>query len=107
MPLKIQDPAALGAAASIGGAVPVGYIRNFVAAGAYNNTPDPILLTIYLVPKGGVPDASNKLLERSIPGRKTDMCQELIGRGLNAEGTLQVGGAGLTFGFTAIDTIMG
>lgn len=107
MAITIQDPVTLAALAAIGGVIPAGVTRNFKAVGAHNPTGAPIVLTVHLVPLNGAADNSNKLFSRSVPAGLTDMCQELIGRGLKTGGQLFVNGAGLTFGFTAIDTITG
>lgn len=105
--ITILDSSQLAALAAIGGVVPAGVKRNYKAVGAHNDTAAAVTLTVHLVPTGGIADNSNRIINRLVPVDKTDMCPELVGRGLNAGGTLYVGGAGLNFGYTAIDTITG
>jgi hypothetical protein len=107
MPINILDSIQLAALAAVGGAVPEGVIRTYKAAGAHNDTGAPVMLTMHLVPKDGAPDASNRIIYRSVPDGETDLCPELIGRGLRTGGKLHVGGVGLGFGATSIDTITG
>lgn len=108
MPITIVDPIQLTAGLGIAGPVIAdGSSRVFKAAGAHNDTGATVTLTVHLVPKGGNPDTSNRLISRAVANNKTDMCPELLGRGLSSGGTLQVSGAGLNFGYTAIDTITG
>jgi hypothetical protein len=105
--LIVKDSATLAGVAAIDTAVASGVIRTYRSAGAHNPTGGTLTLTVHLVPAGGVADNSNRIINRAVPAGKTDLCPELVGRGLNAGGILQAGGAGLNFGYTAVDTITG
>ncbi len=106
--LYIKDDSALtGTAVQQGAIVATGTIRVFRALGAHNDTGATVTLKAYLVAEGGsADDALNLTIERAVPTGKTDECKELIGRGLNAGGKLMVLGLNMTFGYTAIDTII-
>jgi hypothetical protein len=110
MAITIQDPIKVVGTDPmlIGNAVPEGVIRNFKAVGINNPTGAAISCSVYLVPKGTNPDGTvNQVISRTILPNKTDMCCELLARGLNAGGRLFVLGAGLTVGYTSIDTVLG
>lgn len=103
--ITVLDPVTVGVPAAIGGIIPDGIQRNYKSAGVNNPTGAPITLIVHLVAKNKVADTSNIIIDRAVPAGKTDMCPELIGRGLNAGGSLWVEGNGLTAGYTAIDTV--
>lgn len=104
--INVKDPSTLGALAMFDGAIPEGVVRNYRAAGAHNPTNGTITLKVYLVPKNGVANDGTLILNRAVQPHKTDICVELIGRGLNAGGSLWIDGTGLTFGYTSLDTIV-
>lgn len=106
--ITIQDQIDIGASVTtVGNAVPAGMQRKFTAFGAHNDSGSAVILKVYLVPTSGSAANPNLLINRAVPAGKTDTCPELMGRGLNSGGTLQVEGAGLNVGWTAIDTIIG
>jgi len=105
MAITIKEPTVLAAIAAIGEVMPVGTSRVYTAAGAHNPTGAPVTLTVHLVPANGAPADSNRILNRNVAAGKTDLCLELIGRGLPAGSQLYAGGAGINFGYTAVDTV--
>ena len=97
--ITIQDPVVLGAAlATIGGTVPNGVQRVFRAVGVRNPTAGTLTLVVTL--------AGTEIINRPVLAGKTDLCPELIGRGLNGGSNLQMSGASLTAGFTSLDTLI-
>lgn len=108
MSLTIIDAVALAAGTTlVGAAIPSGIQRIYRSVGVHNGSGAPVVLKAWLVSASALADATTEVINRSIPAGKTDMCPELIGRGLNAGGTLQMSGAGLSAGLTAIDNIIG
>lgn len=107
MTISILNPSLLTALNQIGSNVPEGTQRIFRAVGVHNSTEANIMLTLYLVPVGEVADLSNRIIHRLVLAGKTDMCPELIGRGLNIDGSLWGSGVGLTVGYTTTDNILG
>lgn len=108
MPIAIIDSTELsGSLTQLGETIPNGIIRVFKAMGAHNDTGGTVTLTVHLVPNGGVADSTNRFINRPVVNGVTDLCPELIGRGLKEGGKLFVSGLGLNMGGTAIDTILG
>lgn len=107
--IYIHDGALLGAAAAVqGNAVPALTKRVLVAAALVNTTAAAVPATVYLVPPNGAPGAGNALISaRAIAPGETYFCPELVNQGLNAGGSVQALGAGLTFKYTAKDIING
>lgn len=105
----IFDGAVLtGAAAAQGAAVGALTRRIFTAAALVNTTGAAVAATVYLVPSGGTAGAANALISaRAIAPGETYFCPELVNQGLNAGGTVQALGAGLTFKYAAKDIING
>lgn len=107
MPLTIQDNIPLTAALdAIGGTVTVGVQRIFKAVGVHNPTGLPVPLLVYLVPFGEVAGDDYLVIDRPVLANKSDLCLQLIGRGLNGGGTLMVSADGCNIGFTSIDTVI-
>lgn len=105
MTIIVENQSTLGAAPdTVGAAVPVGTQRIFKAVGVHNPTAGVVTFKAYLVPSGGTADSSNRVIDRTVGIGKTDLCPELIGRGLAAAGTLQMDAVACTAGFTAIDS---
>jgi hypothetical protein len=104
--ITIHDPQLLPADITIvGGGIPDGLQRVFRSVGVHNPTAAPITLQVWLLAVGGI--TPFKIINRPVLPNRTDMCPELIGRGLNAGGVLQMQCEGATVGFTSIDTITG
>lgn len=103
----IFDGGSLGAAAAVqGGVVPALTRRVIKAATLINTTGAPIAATVYLVPSGGAVGAANTLISaRSIAAGESYPCGELLGQGLNAGGSVQALGNGLTFKYTGVDFV--
>lgn len=101
----VHDGSALAAAAAVQGiAVPALTKRIIRAATLCNSTAAAIAASVYLVPAGGNPDASNILISaRTIAPGESYFCPELVNQGLNPGGSVQALGAGLTFKYTAND----
>lgn len=101
----IHDAGTLGAAAAIqGAAVPDLTKRIIRAATIANPTGGPVAAYVYLVPKGGAPDASNVMIvARTIAAGESYPCQEIVNQGLNAGGSVQAFGTGLVFKYAATD----
>lgn len=101
------DPATLtGAAAIQGAAVPPLTTRLIKSATIVNPTGAPIPATVHLVPAGDAAGPGNALIvARAIAAGETYPCPELITAGLNAGGSVQALGAGLTFKYTATDFV--
>jgi hypothetical protein len=101
----IHDGATLGAAAAVqGAAVPLLTKRLIRAATITNTTAAPVAASVYLVPSGGAPDATNAMISaRTLSPGESYPCPELVNQGLNPGGSVQALGAGLTFKYTATD----
>lgn len=101
----IHDGSTLAAAAAVQGtAVPDLTKRLIRAATICNSTAAPLPASVYLVPKGGAPDASNVMISaRTVAPGESYPCPEVVNQGLNAGGSVQALGAGLTFKYTATD----
>lgn len=105
----VHDGAVLTAAATVQGAE-VGALttRVITAAALVNTTAAAVAATVYLVPKDGAPGAANALISaRAIGPGETYFCPELINQGLNAGGTVQALGAGVSFKYAAKDITNG
>ena len=62
-----------------------------------NSTGGAVNLTLYLVPSGGSPDATNILISaRSVAAGGVDRCPEVVNQVLEAGATLQALGNGMT-----------
>lgn len=101
----IYDGGTLAAAAAVqGAAVPDLTKRVIRAAAIVNTTAAPIAATVYLVPKDAAAGAANAIISaRTIAAGETYPCPELVNQGLNAGGTVQALGNGLTFKYAATD----
>lgn len=103
----IHDGSTLSAAAAVqGAAVPALTKRLIRAASICNSTAAVVSASVYLVPAGGAPDATNIMISlRPIAAFDSYPCGELVNQGLNAGGSVQALGAGLTFKYTATDIV--
>jgi hypothetical protein len=102
----IFDGGLLTAAAEVQGTTVPNLTKRLIRAAVLcNSTGAPVPATVYLVPAGGVPGTDNMVISAlPIPdGPPAYPCPELINLGLNAGGTLQAFGDGLTFHYTATD----
>ena len=107
MATTIQDNVLLAAGnIVVGGPVPSGLQRIYTAVSVRNPTGASITLTLHLVPDGAAASATNTIFSRPVLAGKTDVCLQVIGRGLNANGTLVINAPACTVGYTAIDTIV-
>lgn len=103
----IHDGNTLTTAATVqGSAVAVSTKRIIRAAILCNSTAAPITASAWLVPSGGTGDATNIMIStHALAPGETYPCPELVNQGLNAGGTVQALGLGLTFKYTAVDFI--
>jgi len=103
----VHDGSTLAAAAAVQGtAVPALTKRIIRAATLCNSTAAPVSASVYMVPAAGAPDATNILISaRPIAPGETYPCPELVNQGLNAGGSVQALGAGLTFKYTATEFV--
>jgi hypothetical protein len=101
----VHDGSTLAAAAAVqGAAVPALTKRIIRAATLCNSTAGPVAASVYLVPGGGNPDVTNVMISaRTLAAGESYPCPELVGQGLNALGSVQALGAGLTFKFSGTD----
>jgi hypothetical protein len=83
--------------------------RVITAAALVNTTGAAIAATVYLAPAApAAPGASNALISgRVIAPGETYFCPELINQGVNAGGTIQAVGSGLSFKYAAKDITNG
>jgi hypothetical protein len=103
----IHNGAVLAGAAAIQGVVVPDLTKRLIrAATLTNSTANAVAATVYMVPSGGNPDASNIMISARVlaPGESYP-CPELVNQGLNAGGSVQALGAGLTFKYAATDFI--
>lgn len=111
MAIKSYTPNAqvLTAAASVQGAAVADLTKRIITAAALvNPTAGAVAATVYMVPSGGAPGAGNALIyARTLAPGETYFCPELINQGLDAGGTVQALGAGLSFKHTAKDLTNG
>lgn len=105
----VHEGAVLAAQAAVQGAAVGDLTKRVIAAAALvNTTAAAVAASVYLVPKDGTAAAANCLISaRAIAPGETYFCPELINQGLNAGGTVQALGAGLTFRFAARDITNG
>lgn len=103
----VSNPTTLTAEATTQGvAVPGLTTRMLKAATITNTTAAVIPATVNLVPSGGAAGPGNAFISaRPIAPGESYPCPELINQGLNAGGTVQALGAGLTFAYTATDFV--
>lgn len=103
----IHDGSTLDAAAAVQGvAVPVSTKRVIRAATLCNSTAAPVTVSVYLVPSPGAPDATNiQISNRVLAAGESYPCPELVNQGLNAGGSVQALGAGVTFKYSATDFV--
>jgi hypothetical protein len=101
----IHDGSTLAGAAAVQGiAVPALTKRVIRAATLCNSSAAAVAASVYLVPSGGNPDATNIMISaRTIAPGESYPCPELVNQGLNAGGSVQALGAGLTFKYSATD----
>lgn len=98
------------APAVMGTAVDANTKRVITAAAIVNTTAAPIQVAVALVPAGAANpiDASHIMISgRTIASGESYPCPELVGHGLNAGGSVQAWGNGLTFKYAAKDIING
>lgn len=105
----IHDGSTLGAAAAVQGVTVPALTRRIIRAAILcNSTAAPVAASVWLVPSGGAPDATNiaisDVLRVLAPGESYP-CPELVNQGLNPGGSVQAKGAGLTFKYTATDFV--
>lgn len=105
----VYDGGVLTAAAAIqGSAVGALTTRVITAAALVNTTATAVSASLYLVPSAGAAGAANCLVSaRPIGPGETYFCPELVNQGINAGGTVQALGAGLSFKYSAKDIING
>lgn len=105
----VHEGSVLTAAAAVQGAAVGTLTKRVIAAAALvNTTGAAVAASVYLVPGGGAPAAANCLISaRTIAPGETYFCPELINQGLNAGGTVQALGAGLTFRYAGRDITNG
>lgn len=103
------DGALLTAAAAIvGAAVGASTKRVITAAALINTTAAPIDATVYLVPAAGAVGAATCVISaRTIAPKETYFCPELVNQGLNAGGSVQALGNGLTMRYAGRDITNG
>lgn len=103
----VHDGGTLAAAAAVqGAAVPALTKRIIRAATLCNSTAAAVAASIWLVPPGGNPDATNIMVSlRPIAPGESYPCPEVVNQGLNAGGSVQALGAGLTFKYSAVDIL--
>lgn len=103
----IFDGGVLTAAATAQGTVVPALARRIIkAASIVNTTAAAVAATVYLVPTGGAANAASTIISaRSIAPGETYPCPELSVQGINAGGSVQALGLGLTFKYTAVDII--
>lgn len=105
----IHDGAVLTAAAAVQGAAVGALTRRVITSAALvNTTGAAVQATVYLVPSAGAAGAANTLISaRTIAPGETYFCPELVNQGINAGGSVQALGLGLTFKYAAKDIING
>lgn len=101
----IHDGSTLTALAALqGAAVPALTKRVIRAASICNTTAAPVAASLYMVPSGGAPDATNTIISaRTVAAGETYPCPEVVNQGLNAGGAIFALGLGLTFKYTGTD----
>ena len=103
----IFDGGILTAAAVAQGTIVPALTRRIIkAASIINTTAAAVSVTVYLVPASGAANAASTLISaRSIAPNETYPCPELNVQGINAGGSIQALGLGLTFKYTAVDIV--
>lgn len=103
----IYDGGTLTAAPTVQGTVVPDLTKRIMRAAALvNTTAAAISATVFMVPPGGAPDAAHTLISaRPIAPGETYPCPELVNQGLNAGGSVQAQGVGLTFKYTATEFV--
>jgi len=105
MTIIVIDPVlGTGAPAVIGSAVPAGTTRKFTKTVAHNPTGGTVAIKVFLVPSGQSADDLHTYVDYDLVSRETYLCPEVVGSGLQAGGTLQVQGVGVSFSAVASDT---
>lgn len=105
MSLVIIEPVLGTAAASIIGAtVPASTKRKFTKCLAHNSTVAAVPIKVYLVPAGLAADDTHCYVDYDLQPRESYNCPEVVGAALNAGGTLEVLGLGVSFSAVASDT---
>lgn len=102
----VYDGGLLTAAATVQGAVVPTLTTRLIKAGSIvNTTAAAVSVTVYLVPSGGTPNAASTIISaRPIaPGETYNF--DFGPQGINAGGSVQALGLGLTFKYTALDFI--
>lgn len=101
----VHDGSTLAAAVAPQGTVVPALTKRIIrAATICNSTAAPVAASVYLVPPGGAPDATNVMISaRAISPGESYPCPELVNQGVNPGGVVQALGAGLTFKYTATD----
>lgn len=90
--------------------VPANTKRKITSAAVCNSTASAKTFTAHVVPVGGTAAATNMYISaRTIAAGETYTCPELVGRGMNAGGFVQVLSdvTGMTFKYEAIDITNG
>ena len=94
------------AAVTQGTAVPVNTRRRITAAIICNSTDIAKTFTAHVIPSGGTALATNMYISaRTIAAGESYTCPELVGRGMNTGGFVQVlaDATGMTFKYEALD----
>jgi hypothetical protein len=98
------------AAVTQGTATPANTRRRITAAVVCNSTAVAKTFTAHVIPSGGTAAATNMYISaRTIAPGESYTCPELVGRGMNAGGFVQVLAdvTGMTFKFEALDIVNG
>lgn len=104
MSLVIIEPVlGTAVAATIGTAAPASIKRKFTKGLAYNGTVADVPIKVYLVPEGLTADATHCYVDYLLAPSESYNCPEIVGAALNAGGTLQVLGLGVSFSAVASD----
>lgn len=93
-----------------GTATPANTKRKITGAAVCNSTASAKTFTAYVIPSGGTAGATNIYISaRTIAPGETYTCPELVGRGMNAGGFIQVLAdvTGMSFKYEAIDITNG
>lgn len=104
MSLVIIEPVlGTAVAAVIGLEVPASTKRKFTKCLAYNSTVAAVPIKVYLVPAGLAADTTHCYVDYDLQPRESYNCPEIVGAALNAGGTLEVLGLGVSFSAVASD----
>lgn len=100
----VFDGAVLTASAAIQGiAVPAGTTRLIKSMSVTNTTASPVTLSVYFVPANGSVNAASTVISGKTIAANETYTPDLGTQGINAGGTVQAVGAGLTLRYTALD----